>query len=63
MIAVLTLTATVFGLAASLRAEQRLRFIGALHLATALNRRCTFFVTDDADFRSSEHMAVVNLSE
>ena len=63
MIAVLPYTASVFRLAASLRAEQGLRFIDALHLATALNHRCTFFVTNDTDFKSSEHIAVINLSQ
>ncbi len=63
MIEVLPHTASVFRLAASLRAEQRLRFIDALHLATALNHRCTFFVTNDTDFTSSEHIAVINLSQ
>lgn len=61
MVEVLPHTASVFRLAASLRAEQRLCFIDALHLATALNHRCTFFVTNDADFKSSGHIEVVNL--
>ncbi len=62
MIEVLPHTASVFRLAASLRAEQRLRFIDALHLATALNHRCTFFVTNDTGFKSREHIAVIYLS-
>jgi predicted nucleic acid-binding protein len=62
MIEVLGHTGNVFRLAASLRAERKLRFIDALHLATALSYRCAFFVTSDADLKMIDGIEVVNLS-
>lgn len=54
--------AKVFRLAASLRASHRLRFIDALHLATALSQRCSQFVANDGDFAGVDGIEVVLLS-
>ncbi len=63
MIEVLPHSRSVFRLAASLRAEKQLRFIDALHLATAITHRCGFFVTNDGDFKTIDGIQVVHLSK
>ena len=62
MLQVLPHDAKVFRLAASLRASHRLRFIDALHLATALSQRCSHFVTNDGNFSGVDGIEVVLLS-
>ena len=62
MLQVLPHDAKVFRLAASLRASHRLRFIGALNMATALSQRCSHFVTNDGDFAGVDGIEVVLLS-
>ncbi|KQQ33092.1 hypothetical protein ASF61_13535 [Duganella sp. Leaf126] len=47
--------------AARLRGEERLRFIDAIHMATACAAACKFFVTNDKSIRTREHIAVVQL--
>jgi uncharacterized protein len=63
MLEVLPHDAQVFRLAASLRALHRLRFIDALHMATALTHRCSHFVTNDGDFVQADGITMVLLSE
>jgi predicted nucleic acid-binding protein len=63
MLEVLPHDAQVFRLAASLRALHRLRFIDALHMATALIHRCSHFVTNDGDFVQVDGITMVLLSD
>ena len=62
MLQVLPHDAKVLRLAASLRASHQLRFIDALHLATALSQRCSHFVTNDGDLAGVGGIEVVLLS-
>jgi predicted nucleic acid-binding protein len=51
----------IFDHAARLRAEGRLRFIDAIHVATATSADCKFFVTNDKAIRSQGNIAVIQL--
>lgn len=58
--------AEIFDLAAKLRAGRGLRFIDALHYATAIRAGCKFFITNDGGIQSSDVLEVVvikNLAE
>ena len=49
--------------AAQLRAKTRLKTPDAIHAATALNRNCTLFLTNDRAFRNIVDLPVVLLDE
>ena len=51
--------AETFDLAAQLRAGRGLKFIDALHYATALRAGCKFFITNDDGIQSSDALEVV----
>lgn len=51
--------AETFDLAAQLRAERGLKFIDALHYATAIQAGCKFFLTNDGGIQSSDVLEVV----
>ena len=53
----------VFDAAAMLVARKRLKFIDALHVATALHAGCPFLITNDAALSSSDGLEVINLAE
>ncbi len=53
--------ADTFDLAAQLRGKRGMRFVDALHYATALKAGCKFFVTNDAGFKSDDAMEVVSI--
>ncbi len=52
----------VFDAAAMLVARKRLKFIDALHVATAIHAGCQFFITNDAGIASVEGLEVVSLN-
>jgi predicted nucleic acid-binding protein len=49
--------------AAMLVARKRLKFIDALHIATAVHAGCQFFITNDAGISSNEGLEVISLAE
>lgn len=51
-----------FDAAARLRAGTGMKFIDALHYATALNAGCTHLVTNDADLVSTTEVTIVQVS-
>ncbi|MET0321881.1 MAG: PIN domain-containing protein [Duganella sp.] len=51
----------IFDHAARLRAHERLRFIDAIHLATAMAATCKFFITNDKAIRTKGNIAIVQL--
>ncbi|MDP2879900.1 MAG: type II toxin-antitoxin system VapC family toxin [Sulfuricella sp.] len=53
--------AETFDLAAQLRARRGLKFIDALHCATAIRAGCKFFVTNDGGIQSSDVLEVVSV--
>ena len=53
--------AETFDLAAQLRAKQGLKFIDALHFATAIQAGCKFFVTNDGGIQSSSVLEVITV--
>lgn len=53
--------AETFDLAAQLRAKRGLKFIDALHCATAIQAGCKFFVTNDGGIQSSDVLDVVSV--
>lgn len=53
----------VFDNAAMLVAKNRMKFVDALHVATAINTGCHFFITNDAGIASVEGLEVILLSE
>lgn len=54
--------AETFDLAAQLRAKQGMKFIDALHYATAIRASCKFFITNDGGIRSSDVLEVLQIS-
>ena len=52
-----------FDAAARLRGERRLSMMDALHLATAVNSSCEYFVTNDSRIPDIEGVAIVRLSD
>lgn len=60
-LSVLSHDAAAFDLAAQLRARHAMKFIDALHVATAINAECRFLITNDRDFRSPMAIELVNL--
>ena len=53
--------AAAFDLAAQLRARHGMKFIDALHVATAIGAECRFLITNDGDFRSQVAIEVISL--
>jgi predicted nucleic acid-binding protein len=53
--------AETFDLAAQLRARQGLKFIDALHFATAIQAGCKFFITNDGGIQSSKVLEVITV--
>ena len=53
--------AEAFDLAAQLRSKRGLKFIDALHYATAIQAGCKFFVTNDGGIQSSDVLEVVSV--
>ena len=51
----------IFDHAAQLRADERTRFIDAVHIATAVAAACTFFITNDTALRTIGGLDVVQL--
>src|SRR5471030_700320 len=62
-LSVLPHDAPTFDTAAQLRARQHLKFIDALHVATAMRSACKFFVTNDRAIQSSNRLNVILLSD
>ncbi|WP_404990958.1 hypothetical protein [Duganella sp. 3397] len=44
-----------------MRAESRLRFVDAIHVATATSAACKYFITNDKAIRTRSGLAVVQL--
>ena len=55
--------AQTFDAAAQLVAKGGLKFIDALHIATAVHNQCAYFVTNDKSIKSSAHLQVVQLEQ
>ena len=55
--------AQTFDATAQLVAKGGLKFIDALHIATAINSQCVYFVTNDKGIKSSAHLKVVQLEQ
>lgn len=53
--------AQIFDLAAQLVARGEVKFIDALHMATAMQNQCPYFVTNDKGIRSGTKLRVVQL--
>lgn len=53
--------AETFDLTAQLRAKQGMKFIDALHCATAIRAGCKFFVTNDTSICTNDVLEVVQL--
>ena len=53
--------AAAFDLAAQLRARHGMKFIDALHVATAINAECRFLITNDGDLRSQVAIEIISL--
>jgi len=62
-LSVLPHDAPIFDTAAQLRARQHIKFIDALHVATAMRSSCTFFITNDRAIRSINQLDVVLISD
>ena len=60
---ILSHDAQAFDLAAQLRAKRGLKFIDALHCATALLGTCSFWVTNDAGIQSDDALEVIQLKD
>ena len=58
---VLSHDSAIFDHAAQLRATERMRFIDAVHIATAVAAACTFFITNDTALRTIGGLGVVQL--
>jgi predicted nucleic acid-binding protein len=54
--------AETFDLAAQLRAKHNLKFIDALHYATAIRAGCKFIITNDSGIKSNDFLEVILLS-
>lgn len=55
--------AQIFDSAAQLVARGALKFIDALHMATAMHSQCAYFVTNDKGIKSGAHLEVVQLEQ
>jgi predicted nucleic acid-binding protein len=61
-ITVLPHTKKVFELAAELSPKRGMKLIDALHYATATLSGCTFMLTNDLGFKSSDNLGVIHLN-
>ncbi len=52
----------IFDYAAQLRARQRMKFVDAVHIATAIHAACRFFVTNDKTIRSVDNLNILQLT-
>ena len=52
-----------FDLAAQLRAKHNMKFIDALHYATAINAGCKAMITNDSGIRGSNVLEVISLAQ
>ena len=50
-----------FDLAAQLRGKRGMKFIDALHYATAIRSGCSFFITNDLKIQSDEILEIISL--
>ena len=50
-----------FDLAAQLRAKRGMKFIDALHYATAIRSGCSFFITNDLKIQSDEILEIISV--
>ena len=55
--------AQTFDAAAQLVAKGGVKFIDALHIATAIQNKCAYFVTNDNGIKSGTHLKVVQLEQ
>ena len=55
--------AQTFDVAAQLVAKGGLKFIDALHTATAVHNQCAYFVTNDKGIKPGAHLQVVQLEQ
>ena len=55
--------AQTFDAAAQLVAMGGVKFIDALHMATAVQNQCAYFVTNDKGIKSGAHLKVVQLEQ
>ena len=55
--------AQTFDAAAQLVAMGGVKFIDALHMATAVQNQCAYFVTNDKGIKSEAHLKVVQLEQ
>ncbi len=54
--------AVIFDLAAQLRAKRGMKFIDALHYASALKAGCSFFLSNDAGIKSDSLIEVIAIN-
>jgi predicted nucleic acid-binding protein len=54
--------AVIFDLAAQLRGKRGMKFIDALHYASALKAGCSFFLSNDAGIKSDSLMDVIAIN-
>ncbi|ASQ91470.1 hypothetical protein CHL67_11535 [Prosthecochloris sp. GSB1] len=52
-----------FDLAAQLRGRRGMKFIDALHYATAIRSGCSFFITNDLKTQSDDLLEIISLKE
>jgi len=52
-----------FDLAAQLRGQRGMKFIDALHYATAIRSGCSFFITNDLKIQSDDILEIISLKE
>ena len=52
-----------FDLAAQLRGKRGMKFIDALHYATAILAGCTFFITNDLNIQSDKIIQIISVNE
>jgi len=52
----------IFDYAAQIRARQKMKFVDAVHIATAIHAACRFFVTNDKTIRSIDSLNIVQLA-
>jgi len=62
-LSILPHNARIFDLAARLRAAQNMKFVDAVHIATADRSACKFFITNDKAIRSTAAVSVIPLTD
>ncbi len=56
-------TAEIFDVTAQLRAAYKYKFIDALHLATAIQTNCHYFITNDKGITANPNISILYLSD